>query len=158
MTNQAIIIAALFLMYFHISGLATTNILRLTAGNTTPVLASKCYCDHCGATIPPLLQLPIISYIWCKGKCRKCGTKIPIFPLAMELTILMGMFFITVFGGCTVGSVSISYGFYELVRIAAILFCGKRTEKFAGQYVIAVLAMIPFYVLTLFAALLYSVV
>lgn len=158
MTNQPIIILALFFVYFHISGLATTNIIRLTAGNTTSVLASKCSCDSCGATIPPYLQLPIISYIVCKGKCRNCGVRIPVFPLFLELTVLIGMFLITVLLSCTFLAVSLSFVFYELVRIATIMFMGKRTTQFAKQYAIAVLAMLPFYVLTLFVALIYSLV
>lgn len=158
MTSKTIIIISLFLIYFHISGLATTNILRLTTGNTTPVMASKCYCDHCGATIPPLLQLPIISYIVCKGKCRNCGIKIPVFPLLLELTVLFGMFVITVLLKCTFLAVGVSFLFYELIRILTVVLLGKRVQQFAKQYAIAVTAMLPFYILTLFVALLYSLV
>ena len=61
--NQIIIITAFFLAYFMVSGLATTNILRLTSGNTLPVLSSKCVCDSCGKKITPFFQLPIISFI-----------------------------------------------------------------------------------------------
>ena len=158
MTDQIIIIVSFFLIYFHISGLATTNMLRLTAGNTTPVLASKCYCDSCGAAIPPLLQLPIISYIVCKGKCKNCGVQIPRFPLMLELIVLMGMFLITVALKCTTFAVTMSYLFYELVRIAVIVRLGKRSTQFAKQYVIAVLAMLPVYGLTVFVALIYSLI
>lgn len=158
MTSKTIIIISLFLIYFHISGLATTNILRLTTGNTTPVMASKCYCDHCGATIPPLLQLPIISYIVCKGKCRNCGIKIPVFPLLLELTVLFGMFVITVLLKCTFLAVGVSFLFYELIRILTVVLLGKRVQQFAKQYAIAVTAMLPFYILTLFVALIYSLV
>lgn len=158
MTNHFVVIISLFFVYFHISGLATTNILRLTAGSTTPILASNCYCDSCGATIPPLLQLPIISYIVCKGKCRSCGAQIPIFPFVLELTILSGMYVITILLECTFLAVSLSFLFYELVRIVTLVLLGRRSEQFAKQYLIAVLSMLPFYVLTLFVALLYSLV
>lgn len=158
MSNKEIVTAALFLIYFHISGLATTNILRLTTGNTTPVLASKCYCDSCGASIPSYLQLPIVSYIVCKGKCKNCGIKIPVFPLLLELTVLSGMFVITILMKCTFLAVSLSFLFYELVRIVTVVLLGKRTEQFAKQYLIAVLSMLPFYILTLFVALIYSLV
>lgn len=158
MTNHIIIIVALFFVYFHISGLATTNMLRLTSGNTMPVLTSKCYCDSCGAAIPPHLQLPIISYIVCKGKCKNCGVKIPVFPLLLEVTVLSGMFVITILLKCTFTAVSLSFLFYELVRIVAVVLLGKRSEQFAKQYLIAVLSMIPFYILTLFVSLIYSLV
>ena len=158
MTNQIIIVISLFLIYFHISGLATTNILRLTANNNLPVLASKCCCDSCGAKIPPHLQLPIISYIICGGKCKNCGTKIPVFPLILELTVLSGMSAITLLLNVTFVAVSASFLFYELVRIVTVVLKGKRNTQFGKQYLIAVLAMLPFYALTLFVAVLYSIV
>ena len=158
MTDHIVVIISLFFVYFHISGLATTNILRLTAGCATPILGSKCYCDGCGATIPPHLQLPIVSYIACKGKCKNCGAQIPTFPLFLELTVLIGMFAITLLLGCTFLGVSLSFLFYELVRLAIIILKGKRTAQFGKQYIIAVLAMLPFYFMTLFVALIYKAV
>lgn len=158
MTNHVVVGISLFFVYFHISGLATTNILRLTEGNTASVMASKCCCNSCGAIIPPYLQLPIVSYIACKGKCKNCGVQIPIFPLLLELTVLIGMFAITVLLRCTFLGVSFSFLFYELVRIGVIMLKGKRNTQFGKQYLIAVLAMIPFYVLTLFVALIYSLI
>lgn len=158
MTSRAIIIISLFCVYFHISGLATTNILRLTKGRTTPILASQCYCDSCGAAIPPHLQLPIVSYIVCKGKCKNCGTKIPVFPLLLEVIVLSGMFVITILMKCTFLAVSLSFLFYEVVRIATVIRLGKRSAQFAKQYVIAIFAMLPFYVITLFIALIYRIV
>lgn len=158
MMEHNIVIISLFLVYFHISGLATTNILRLTSGCTISVLASKCYCDSCGASIPPLLQLPIVSYIVCKGKCRSCGSHIPLFPLLLEIIVLIGMFGITLLLQCSFWAVSFSFLFYELVRIVTVVLLGKRSEQFAKQYLIAVLSMIPFYILTLFVSLIYSLV
>lgn len=158
MTNQVIVFVSLFFVYFHISGLATTNILRLTAGCTTQVLESKCYCDRCGSTIPPHLQLPIVSYIACRGKCRNCAAYIPIFPLFLECIILIGMFVITVLLQCTFSAVTLSFLFYELVRVVVVIKEGKRASQFAKQYLVAVLAMVPFYAMTLFVALLYRVV
>ncbi len=80
------------------------------------------------------------------------------FPLLLELTVLIGMFAITVLLNCTFLAVSLSFLFYEVVRIATIMLNGKRSTHFAKQYVIAVLAMLPFYILTLFVALLYNLV
>ena len=76
------------------------------------------------------------------------------FPLLLELTVLIGMFLITVFLNCTFLAVSLSFVFYEIVRIITIMLKGKRAAGFAKQYVIAVLAMLPFYMMTLFIALL----
>ena len=158
MANQYVIYLSFFLIYFHIGGLATTNMLRLTAGATAPVLASKCFCDRCGAQIPPYLQLPIISFLLCEGKCKQCGGKIPVFPLLLELTVLLGMFVLTVALKCTVFAVNMSFLFYELLRVFTVIRLGKRARQFAQQYLIAVAAMTPFYLLTLFVAVIHGMI
>ena len=156
--NIIIFYIAFFLICFHISGLATTNILRLTRGCTLPVLASKCYCDNCGAVIPLLLQLPIISYVVCKGRCRKCGVKIPKFALALELAVLVGMFVIQLLLDFTVLSITFSFVYYEIIRIIVVIKEGRRKEKFEKQYIVAVIAMLPYYIMTTFVSLLYGVI
>lgn len=156
--DQIIIIAAFFFVYFHISGFATTNMLRLTKGNTLPVLASKCVCDGCGAPIKPFYQLPIISFIICKGKCRNCKTKIPLDGLILEIVTFVGMFIVSYLFSFSFVGVSLSFVYYEVVRLLTILKNGKRKSGFLKQYVIAVLAMIPFYLMTMFVALIYKAV
>lgn len=153
-----IIITALFFIYYNIGGLATTNIIRLTKGNSLSIHSSKCICDNCGATIPPLLQLPIISYLICRGKCKNCGAKIPTFPLILEIIIFLGMSIVSSLMKYTYIGISISFVFYEIIRIATILVIGKRETQFAKQYLIAVISMIPFYLSALFVALLYDIV
>lgn len=157
MTNRIIVCIGLFYMYYHIGGLATTNILRLTSGNTSPVLSSRCVCDACGAKISVIDQFPVTSYILCRGKCRHCGVKIPLFPLFLELAVMLGMMAITALFHMSYLGVILSFGYYELVRIAVICILGRREKDFAKQYVIAVLTMFTYWIPTLFAALLYSI-
>jgi len=158
MTNQDILVIALFLVYYHISGLATTNILRLTAGNKLPVLSTRCYCDSCNTPIPALFQLPIISYIICQGKCQNCKAKIPLYPLFLELSILLGMCTVSALLKFTFLGIGVSFMFYELTRITMIVFKGKRESAFGKQYFIAVVSMLPFYLSALFISLLYGIV
>lgn len=154
--DHTIIIISFFLIYFHISGLATTNILRLTYGNTLTITSSECKCDSCGKKISAFYQLPIISYIICKGKCKNCGVKIPVYPLILEIAVFSGMHMITALFGFSVKGVAFSFLYYEVLRITTILIRGKRNSQFAKQYVFAVLLMLPFCLLTCFVALLFS--
>ena len=156
--NQLIIITAFFLAYFMVSGLATTNILRLTSGNTLPVLSSKCVCDNCGKKITPFFQLPIISFILCRGKCRSCKAKIPVYPLILECVICFGMFITALIFKFSYVGVFVSFVFYEAVRIFMVIKKGKRDSDFPKQYAVAVFAMLPFLLLILFIALLYQIV
>ena len=156
--EQIIVIIGFFLIYYNVSGLATTNILRLTSGNTAPVLASKCFCGSCGAAISPFYQLPIISYVLCGGRCSSCNCKIPLDALYLEITLLIGMFLFSAVTAFSFLGVTLSYVFYEAVRTAVILRHGRRQSGFARQYVIAVLAMLPYWLLTMFVALIYKAV
>ncbi len=148
----------MLIVYYHVGGLATTNILRLTAGNLLKINASQCTCDFCGSKIPPYLQFPIVSYFICKGKCKTCGVAIPVYPLCLEIAIILGMSIITTIFKFTVTGVAISYVFYEGVRLFVVCVRGKRETNFKQQYVVAVVSMIPFFLASLFISLLYQVV
>lgn len=156
--EHTILASALFFLFYNIGGLATTNMLRLTKGNTLTIHSPECICDNCGSKIPPLLQFPIISFIICKGKCRNCGCKIPIYPLLLEIVTFIGMSAISlIFSFSTLG-IFLSFIYYELVRIAVVCIRGKRNESFWKQYFIAVFSMTPFLIACLFISLLYSAV
>ncbi len=154
--EQIIIAIAFFLIYYNISGLATTNILRLTAPNTLTILSSKCVCDNCATRITALYQLPIISFVVCRGRCRKCGCKIPTDALLLEIIVLIGMFGISALLSFSLFGVTMSFVFYEICRVAMILIKSKRKTGFVRQYFIALIAMIPFYTITMFVALINS--
>ncbi len=156
MIEKKLIYISLFLIYYHIGGLATTNILRLTSGNTLSVLNPKCTCDACGHPIPVLLQLPVISFILCKGKCKYCGAHIHIFPLFLEIIVMTGMYIITLFFKIAFVGIVLSFVFYESVKFFTVLISGKRQNEFAKNYIISFLSMIPFFVLTSFVSLIFS--
>lgn len=153
--ERTIIIVAFFLLYFNINGLATTNIVRFTSGNALPVLASKCVCGNCGAPIKPFYQLQIISFISCRRKCKSCKVSIPLDALILEIVVLFGMFLVSAFLKLLLIGVSLSFLFYEAIRVIMIAIKGKRSRNFAKQYFIAVLAMIPYFLITLFFTLIY---
>lgn len=158
MKRTIIIIMSLIYIYYHIGGLATTNILRLTKGNDLPINASRCVCDSCGAKIPVFLQLPIISYIICHGKCMNCKVHIPICSLILEISIILGMIILTtIFDFAPIG-VFFSFLFYEIIRLITIIIMGNRETGFAKQYVVAVLSMLPFLLITLFVSIIYTAV
>lgn len=154
--DHLLIAIALFLIYYHLGGLSTTNILRLTSGNTKLVNSSKCDCDSCGNKIPPLMQLPIISFVVCKGKCRNCGSIIPLYPLVLEIVVIIGMSLITALFKFTAKGVLLAFLFYEVVRVITITVRGKRESRFVYCYFIAVVSMIPYILCSLFVSALYQ--
>ncbi len=49
------------------------------------------HCPKCNHKLTPIELIPIISYIFQKGKCKKCKTKIPLFHPLFE--IFVGLLF-----------------------------------------------------------------
>jgi len=49
-------------------------------------------CPHCGKRIAPLDNIPLLSYVLLKGKCRHCGGTISLrYPLVEALTGLLSL-------------------------------------------------------------------
>ncbi len=46
----------------------------------------RSYCFSCQKEIPAYYNIPLISYLWLRGKCPFCGQKIPFFCFIAELT------------------------------------------------------------------------
>jgi leader peptidase (prepilin peptidase) / N-methyltransferase len=60
-------------------------ILRIPGGRSIVLPPSAC--PQCGARIPPYDNIPVISYLMLRGKCRACKTRIsPMYPLVELLT------------------------------------------------------------------------
>lgn len=64
---------------------------RYKAGES--VFSGRSHCPICGAKLTMLDLLPVLSFIFLKGKCRHCGAPIPIRCLYTEL--LGGILFFT---------------------------------------------------------------
>jgi len=154
MDKTDIIKIAICLAYYHIGGLATTNIERLCKGCEMSVLDSKCYCPNCKKKINWFLQLPIISYIICKGRCTGCSSKIPVNSLFLEITVFTVMTVISALNNFSPLGVLLSFVGYELIRVIYIAINGKREKKFIKEYITAVLLISVFFLMIEFMALL----
>lgn len=158
MDKTDLIRIAVCLTYYHIGGLATTNIERLFKGCDMSVINSKCFCPVCKKKISWFFQLPIISYIICRGKCLKCSSKIPVKSLVLEITVFTVMTVISIISDFSPVGVLISFIAYELIKIVCIKINKKKENGFAKEYAISVLLMGVFFIMTEFMALLlYSI-
>ncbi len=49
-------------------------------------------CPECGHLISALENIPVLSYLWLRGRCRHCGTAIPMrYPLVEILSALLAI-------------------------------------------------------------------
>ncbi len=54
------------------------------------LIVPRSACPHCGHLITALENIPVISYLFLKGKCRECGSKISIrYPFVEILSAIL---------------------------------------------------------------------
>ena len=57
------------------------------------------HCPKCRTTIKPVDNIPLLSYILLKGRCRNCGSKISIqYPVVELLTVIIYLIIYLIYG------------------------------------------------------------
>ena len=78
-----LIAGAVFLLGLLIGSFLNVCIVRIPAGKSIVLPASAC--PKCGAAIKPYDNIPVVSYLLLRGKCRGCQTKISWMYPVVEL-------------------------------------------------------------------------
>nr|WP_232522432.1 A24 family peptidase [Marinimicrobium alkaliphilum] len=61
-------------------------------------------CPQCGHKIKPWENIPVVSYLFLRGKCSQCGTRIsPRYPIIEAVTGLLSVVVIAYFGATLAG-------------------------------------------------------
>lgn len=75
------------------------------------IIRGRSYCPSCEALIPWYLNIPLVSFLFLRGRCRNCGTKIsPIYPI---VELLSGILFVASF---------LAFGLSIPALLAALVF------------------------------------
>jgi len=83
MLNPAIVFI-IFLFGLFIGSFLNVCIYRLPASKTITD-PPRSICPSCNHQIRYYDNIPILSYLWLKGRCRHCGTRIPFRYVVVEL-------------------------------------------------------------------------
>ncbi len=88
------IIQSVFFTLLGVSIGSFLNVLidRLPDGKS--VISPPSQCDSCGRRLSPLELIPVLSYIFLRGRCRTCHEKIPLRSILVE--IITGLVFLLV--------------------------------------------------------------
>ncbi len=111
--NTALFLGAVFVLGLLVGSFLNVVILRLpvmmerrwrrecaeftgtpSAGADAPfnLVTPRSRCPNCGHLITALENIPVLSYLWLRGRCRHCGTTIPTrYPLVEILSALLAI-------------------------------------------------------------------
>ncbi len=96
---------------------ANLVVLRTIRGES--IVYPPSHCDSCGHKLKAVDLFPIISYIFLRGKCRYCKSKIPIESFMVEL--ILGILLVVIFDFTNIlGSILIFSGLMFALIIALI--------------------------------------
>lgn len=76
-------------------------------------------CPSCEAKIAPWDNVPLLSWLWLRGRCRRCGTSIPARYPAVEL--LTGVVFLAIGWRFGVGAGTLVYWAFAAALIATAM-------------------------------------
>ncbi len=80
---ETLMAVLLFLIGACIFSFLTVVTDRLPKGEN--LVRGRSHCDHCGKTLSPAELIPVVSYLALGGKCKACGTRIPLRCLISEI-------------------------------------------------------------------------
>ena len=87
---EPILAVAMFALGLCFGSFLNVCIYRLPLGKS--VVTPRSACPHCGDMIPLYHNLPVLSWLILRGKCRAC--KEPISPLYLAIEVLTGLLFL----------------------------------------------------------------
>jgi len=87
--------AALLPITLGIVGLVVGSFLGLVSLRVPvglDIVAGRSRCGSCGETLSPLRLIPVLSYIWSRGRCTDCNATIPArYPLLETAAAFVGV-------------------------------------------------------------------
>lgn len=152
----SLVYISIILAFYILGGYATTDMLRLLRGSVLSVNHADCCCPVCGQKIKIRHQLPVISYFLNNRQCASCKSTIPVSEVLLELLVSVPMILTACLLHFSWNAYLACIAYYELFKIALILFYGKRKTAFAKNYILSLINnAVLFLMLAFFFLLIY---
>src|SRR5690606_33288046 len=99
---------------------ATASAGQAAGGTPFNLVVPRSRCPHCGHQITALENIPVLSWLWLRGKCSACKARIPVrYPLIEALSAALALAAIWQYGLTLagVGAVGLCFALIALAFI-----------------------------------------
>ncbi len=111
-----LIAAFVFLFGLIIGSFLNVCIVRIPGGKSIVLPASACV--KCGAAIRPYDNIPVISYLLLRGKCRKCGN--PISAMYPVVELLTGLLFLGCYEAFGLTAEALKWAVFSAIMVVLV--------------------------------------
>ncbi|RLC71904.1 MAG: prepilin peptidase, partial [Chloroflexi bacterium] len=91
---------------------------RLPEGES--IIRPPSHCPSCGHRLSPAELIPLLSYLWLRGRCHRCGARIPIRVLLVESATAAAFLLLYLKSGFTLQWGILAFYFSLFLTIAVI--------------------------------------
>ena len=142
------VIYAVFAVFIFIVGSTIGSFLNVLAYRIPikeSIVKGRSHCTTCGKQILNRDLIPILSWIFLRGKCRNCGEKIS--PRYMIVELICGISYLTAF---LVLGISIKLAFaavlFPVLIVLSLWDIDRKEIPYTCSIIIAVLGLLSFFV------------
>ena len=93
MAGQTVVIAFFFLLGIIVGSFLNVCITRIP--EDISIVSPGSRCPRCSTPIKPYDNVPVVGWLWLRGKCRACG--LPISPMYPLIELATGLLFVAAF-------------------------------------------------------------
>ena len=117
---------------------------RLPMGGS--LISPRSYCPSCKRSLPNLELVPILSYLWLRGRCRTCGESIPLRIVLVETVTALLFAAVYLRFGLTLEFLILSAAVSLLIVVAVIdIEHGLILNRIVLPSVAVLLVLAPFW-------------
>jgi leader peptidase (prepilin peptidase)/N-methyltransferase len=108
-----VLIAFFFLLGIIVGSFLNVCITRIP--EETSIVSPGSRCPRCKTPIKPYDNVPILGWLWLRGKCRACG--LPISPMYPLIELATGLLFVTAFQEFGITQATVKWLFFTCLIV-----------------------------------------
>ena len=113
MAGQTVVIAFFFLFGLIVGSFLTVCITRIP--EDVSIVSPGSRCPRCQTPIKPYDNVPVLGWLWLRGKCRACG--LPISPMYPLIELATGLLFVAAFVEFGITQATVKWLFFTCLLV-----------------------------------------